>query len=146
MSKKRDKDGIIYGYNPDGPNVITDELSATSFMALREVHWLAEDPYHLDFRRYFVKPDGQEMPGKGTSIPNPQALINAMLGSGYGDTKECVNALWERDDMVPAIGAQVAKYDEEQYEGFKSDLDDARNKAIEEMGAVMSSSEFMENL
>ena len=98
MSKKsRDKDSIIYEFNPDGPNVVTDELSATSFMALREVHWNVEDDYHLDFRRYFVKPDGTEMPGKGTAIPSPDKLISLL-------SMQCLDV-----DMV-ALGTVLIVY------------------------------------
>lgn len=145
MSKKsRDKDSIIYEFNPDGPNVITDELSATSFMALREVHWNVEDDYHLDFRRYFVKPDGMEMPGKGTSIPNPTALINAMLSCGYGETKGCIDNIWDREDFMPSLGSKVAEYDDKEYKMFKTRLDNERKDAIANRG--MNSEEFLEAL
>ena len=140
------KEGIIYAFNPDGPNVVTDELSPTSFMALREVKWEEGSDYHLDYRRYFVKQDGTEMPGKGTAIPSPDKLISAMLGCGYGDTRQTVKAMWGREDMLPALGDQVADYSDKEYKKFKSDLDKERDRAIEEKKSVMSSDEFMENL
>lgn len=140
------KDNIIYQFNPDGPNIVTDELSSTSFMCLREVRWTEDGEYHPDFRRYFIKPDGSEMPGKGTAIPNPDSLLSALLTANYGNTEQCVSNLWERDDFIPAIASKVASYDEEQYEEFKSNLDEERIKAIEKRGAIMSSNEFMENL
>lgn len=138
------KENIVYQFNPDGINVTTDELSPTSFMALREVRWSEDGDYHLDFRRYFCKQDGTEMPGKGTAIPNPDRLINYMLQFGYGSTRECVASIWGRDDIVPAIAEQVAGYSDDEYSKFKSNLDTERDSIIANRG--MSTEEFMENL
>lgn len=138
------KDNIVYQFNPDGVNVVTDELSPTSFMALREVRWSEEDDYHLDFRRYFCKPDGTEMPGKGTAIPNPDKLISALINSGRGSTRECVDALWTRDDFIPSIAEHAANYSDDEYTQFKDNLDAERDSIIRTRG--MSADEFMEKL
>lgn len=138
------KDNIVYQFNPDGVNVVTDELSPTSFMALREVRWSEGDDYHLDFRRYFCKQDGTEMPGKGTAIPNPDKLISALIDSGHGSTRECMGALWKRDDIIPSIAEQTANYSDDEYVQFKNNLDTERDSIIRNRG--MSADEFMENL
>ena len=139
-----DKD-IQYSYNADGVNEVIDELSATSFLALREVKWSDEDSdYKLDLRRYFIKQDGTEMPGKGTAIGNPDTLAEALINNLYGSTKNIISSIATRDDYISSMGQYYATYEDEAYEAFKEELDVERDKAILDRG--MSSDEFMETL
>ena len=139
-----DKD-IQYSYNADGVNEVIDELSATSFLALREVKWSDEDSdYKLDLRRYFIKQDGTEMPGKGTAIGNPDTLAEALINNIYGSTKNIISSIATRDDYISSMGQYYATYEDEAYEVFKEDLNAERDKAILDRG--MSSDEFMETL
>ena len=136
---------ISYSYNPDGVNEVIEELSATSFLALREVKWSEEDTdYKTDLRRYFIKQDGTEMPGKGTAIGNPGKLAEVLVEHLYGSTKTLIGNLAQRDDYASAMGQYYADYSDEEYTGFKEDLDSERSKAILDRG--MDSEEFMETL
>lgn len=139
-----DKD-IQYSYNADGVNEVIDELSATSFLALREVKWSDEDSdYKLDLRRYFIKQDGTEMPGKGTAIGNPDTLAEALINNLYGSTKNIISSIAARGDYMTSMGQYYAGFDDDCYEEFKDTLDSERSKAITDRG--MSSDEFMETL
>lgn len=138
-----DKD-ISYSYNPEGINEIVEELSATSFIALREVRWSEDADYKTDIRRYFIKPDGSEMPGKGTAIGDPGKLAEVLVDHMYGQTKTIIGSMYQRDDFVSAMGQHFADYSDDEYEGFKSDLDSERGKAIIDRG--MNTDEFMETL
>lgn len=139
-----DKD-IQYSYNADGVNEVIDELSATSFLALREVKWSDEDSdYKLDLRRYFIKQDGTEMPGKGTAIGNPDTLAEALINNLYGSTKNIISSIATRDDYISSMGQYYATYEDEAYEAFKEELNAERDKTILDRG--MSSDEFMETL
>lgn len=136
---------ISYSYNPDGVNEVIEELSATSFLALREVKWSEEDTdYKTDLRRYFIKQDGTEMPGKGTAIGNPGKLAEVLVEHLYGSTKTLIGNLAQRDDYVSSMGQYYADYSDEEYTGFKEELDSERSKAIIDRG--MGSEEFMETL
>ena len=136
---------ISYSYNPDGVNEVIEELSATSFLALREVKWSEEDTdYKTDLRRYFIKQDGTEMPGKGTAIGNPGKLAEVLVEHLYGSTKTLIGNLAQRDDYVSSMGQYYADYSDEEYTGFKEELDSERSKAILDRG--MGSEEFMETL
>lgn len=136
---------ISYSYNPDGVNEVIEELSATSFLALREVKWSEEDTdYKTDLRRYFIKQDGTEMPGKGTAIGDPGKLAEVLVDHLYGSTKTLISNLTKRDDYMSSMGQYYADYSDEEYTGFKEDLDSERSKAIIDRG--MDSEEFMETL
>ena len=136
---------ISYSYNPDGVNEVIEELSATSFLALREVKWSEEDTdYKTDLRRYFIKQDGTEMPGKGTAIGDPGKLAEVLVDHLYGSTKTLISNLTKRDDYMSSMGQYYADYSDEEYTGFKEDLDSERSKAIIDRG--MGSEEFMETL
>ena len=135
---------IRYEYNPDGVNEVIDEISATSYLALREVKWSEDDNYKLDLRRYFIKQDETEMPGKGTSIGNPNRLTEALIDHKFGNTQKVLEYLSTRDDYMSSMGAMCANYSNEEYDTFKTNLDTERANAIENRG--LDSEEFMENL
>ena len=138
------KADIKYSYNPDGINETVDELSATSFLALREVRWNDDDDYKVDLRRYFIKPDGTEMPGKGTAIANPGTLTEILVDHLYGATDTMLRSLTQRDDYISSMGRIYADYEDSGYEAFKEELDAERSKAIIDRG--MTTDEFMEAL
>lgn len=135
---------IKYSFNPEGINEVIDELSATSFLALREVRWKDDDEYKMDLRRYFVKQDGTEMPGKGTAVGNPNALTEVLVDHLYGTTETMLRSITQRDDYVSSMGRVYADYADTDYEAFKEELDAERSKAIIDKG--MTSDEFMETL
>lgn len=140
-----EKADIQYSYNPEGVNEVIDELSATSFVALREVKWAEEEEeYKTDIRRYFIKQDGTEMPGKGTAIANPGKLAEVLVDHLYGNTTTMLKSMTQRDDYMSSMGRVYAEYEDEGYDTFKEELDAERAKAIADRG--MDSEEFMETL
>ena len=139
-----DKSDIEYSFNPEGVDAVIDEISPTSFLALREVRWMDGDTYKLDLRRYFVKQDGVEMPGKGTAIGAPDTLAEVLVDHLYGSTKSLISSMAQRDDYMSSMGQYYAGYSDEEYTDFKEDLDSERSKAIIDRG--MDSEEFMETL
>ena len=139
-----DKSDIEYSFNPEGVDAVIDEISPTSFLALREVRWMDGDTYKLDLRRYFVKQDGVEMPGKGTAIGNPDRLTEVLIDRLYGQTDTIISSLTQRDDYMFSMGRVYASYEDAAYESFKEELDAERSKAIIDRG--MDSESFMENL
>lgn len=139
-----DKSDIEYSFNPEGVDAVIDEISPTSFLALREVRWMDGDTYKLDLRRYFVKQDGVEMPGKGTAIGNPGKLTEVLIDQLYGQTDTIISSLTQRDDYMSSMGRVYAGYEDTAYESFKDELDAERSKAIIDRG--MDSESFMENL
>lgn len=140
-----EKADIQYSYNPEGVNEVIDELSATSFVALREVKWSEEEEeYKTDIRRYFIKQDGTEMPGKGTAIANPGKLAEVLVDHLYGNTTTMLKSMTQRDDYMSSMGRVYAEYEDEGYDAFKEELDAERAKAIADRG--MDSEEFMETL
>lgn len=139
-----DKSDIEYSFNPEGVDAVIDEISPTSFLGLREVRWMDGDTYKLDLRRYFIKQDGVEMPGKGTAIGNPGKLTEVLIDHLYGQTDTIISSLTQRDDYMSSMGRVYAGYEDAAYESFKEELDAERSKAIIDRG--MDSESFMENL
>ena len=139
-----DKSEIEYSFNPEGVDAVIDEISPTSFLGLREVRWMDGDTYKLDLRRYFIKQDGVEMPGKGTAIGNPGKLTEVLIDHLYGQTDTIISSLTQRDDYMSSMGRVYAGYEDAAYESFKEELDAERSKAIIDRG--MDSESFMENL
>lgn len=140
-----EKSDLNYSFKEDGINEVIDELSATSFLALREVKWSdGDEDFKLDLRRYFVKQDDTVMPGKGTAIGNPDKLTEVLVKYAYGNTENMLRDMTARDDFVSSMGRVYAGYEDEGYEAFKEDLDAERAKAIIDKG--MNAESFMESL
>lgn len=140
-----ERTNLNYTFNENGVNEVIDELSSTSFLALREVKWSDhEDEYRLDLRRYFVKQDGTEMPGKGTAIANPGKLTDVLVSNGYGDNDTILREMFSRDGLTSSMGRICADFNDDEYESFKEDLDSERSKAIIDKG--MNAENFMESL
>lgn len=138
------KEGLVYSFKEDGINQVIDELSPTSYLSLREVRWTPDGEFKLDLRRYFVKPDDTEMPGKGCSIHNPDRLTNVLVNAGFGDSEKLLRDLMYRDDTSESFGTVLADMTDKEYTTFKKELDTARTKAIANRGSTPN--EFMEYL
>lgn len=88
-------------------NVIFDEKpGGNSFLALRKVRWSEDGKFKLDVRKWYTNAQGEEIAGKGISFmteEGPSNLIQGLLENGYGDTRQTLNALENREDFFPAI-------------------------------------------
>lgn len=136
---------IFYEVNPDGPNVQVEEVSSTSFIAMREVRWNPDGPFKLDIRRYFIKQDGEEMPGKGISISDPNNLTETLVQNGYGRVPKLLqNIQAYRGGICDGVGIMCADMTDDEYTKFQMDMTTAREKEI--MSRGMSHDKFMEAL
>lgn len=79
---------------------IFDEKGNT-VLALRDESWNDKD-FKLSLRKCYVDKDGNLSANKGFSFlteEGPNLLTEELVRRGYGNTKELVNILKERDDI-----------------------------------------------
>ena len=90
----------------------TIDEKGSIFIALRKVQWVknGEDPDEtkakLDLRKYRVDENGDEIAGKGISFltdDGPNELTKVLIHEGYGNTKEILKELKNRDDFVDSV-------------------------------------------
>lgn len=90
----------------------TIDEKGSIFIALRKVQWVknGEDPDEtkakLDLRKYRVDENGDEIVGKGISFltdDGPNELTKVLVHEGYGNTKEILKELKNRDDFVDSV-------------------------------------------
>ena len=90
----------------------TIDENGSIFIALRKVQWVknGEDPDEtkakLDLRKYRVDENGDEIAGKGISFltdDGPNELTKVLIHEGYGNTKEILKELKNRDDFVDSV-------------------------------------------
>lgn len=94
-----------FDYRITGCNHTIDE-QGNSFIALREIAWNDKQEPRLDIRKYRVDKEGNEVINKGVSFLTPEGpacLAYALLQEGYGDTKEIINNIKDREDFMPAL-------------------------------------------
>lgn len=87
-------------------NEIIEETAGNKFIALRKVSWRRGGSPKLDLRNWFVGSDGDEIAGKGVSFPTDAAadnLVAALLKHGYGDTRNTLEAISDREDFAIAV-------------------------------------------
>lgn len=139
------RDGsLYYEYNPNGVNIILEDVSGNSYIAMREVRWSPESQFKFDIRRYFTKQDNEELPGKGVGISDPDHLANMMVATGFGFSHTIIEQLDKRDELVSGLGQFCADMNDQDYAQFKEDIDAERNKAQIDRG--MNKEQFMEAL
>lgn len=88
-----------------------DERGET-FLALRKIQWgVGQDEEgdpekaKLEIRKWNMR-NGKEMANKGTAFlteDGPHELTKLLLSKGYGDTKESLRILSERDDFEESV-------------------------------------------
>ena len=113
-------------YMHDDVDEIFDE-KGNMFLALRKIQWakVGADPDpdkgKLELRKWNIKPDGSEIPGKGFSFlteNGPNELIDVLIEQGYGNTETILGKLKERDDFVEAVDRMYNGVDEDSDEYF----------------------------
>jgi hypothetical protein len=83
---------------------IFDEKGNT-FLAMRKVKWGDSPEFKLDLRRYYSTATGERM-DKGFSFlteDGPNELINSLLKEGYGNTRDMLNTLKDRNDFMVSL-------------------------------------------
>lgn len=97
----------------------TIDESGNQFIALRKIRWGDRDKVSLDIRKYWMQAEGEVL-GKGVSFlteEGPHELVNVMTREGYGNTKEILKSLKDRDDFQKSLNVVLGResefYDEE---------------------------------
>lgn len=111
---------------------IIDEGGA-GFLALRKIAWkVGQDEEHdpdkvrIDIRKWRLDPDGSERMSKGCSM-RPEAaneLANTLIKAGFGDTKEILTSLKDREDFAKVI--PIVFTDDDIIESEDGDIYDPR--------------------
>ena len=95
----------------DGIDIVFDE-QGSGFLSIRKVQWVEEgvepDPEKakLEMRKYIIGKDGEEIIGKGVPFlteRGPHNLAEELIKNGYGDTKEVLSLISQRDDFKETV-------------------------------------------
>ena len=98
-----------YDCDPDGINEIIEETGSNSYTAFRHIRWNKAADYKYDIRRYFMRSDGTEIPGKGISLTDDGVnRLAEMLTANFGDTKKIIGNICNRPDFVEAVAYATA--------------------------------------
>lgn len=84
-------------------NEVFDEGVGSSFLAFRKIRWNENSPYKLDIRKWFTNADGTETAGKGVSFmteQGPHELTKVLLKHGFGETRDILDSIKEREDFL----------------------------------------------
>lgn len=85
-------------------DVVFDEGTGSSFLAMRRLRWSEDSEFKIDLRKWFTNAEGEEIAGKGWSFiteEGPDNLVQCLLSNGFGDTRKTLEGLQDRDDFVP---------------------------------------------
>lgn len=95
-------------------DVVFDEGSGNSFLAMRKLRWDENSNFKIDLRKWFTNSDGEEIAGKGFSFiteEGPNNLVNCLIDNGFGDTRDIIEKVSTRDDFVDALATSAAALD-----------------------------------
>lgn len=95
-------------------DVVFDEGSGNSFLAMRKLRWDENSSFKIDLRKWFTNSDGEEIAGKGFSFiteDGPNNLVNCLIDNGFGDTRDIIEKVSTRDDFVDALATSAAALD-----------------------------------
>ena len=122
----------------DDLDEIFDE-KGSSFCAMRRVQWVKEgeepdrEKSKLELRKYRMGPEG-EVTGKGFSFlteEGPDELVNVLIGQGYGDTREVLLKLKERENFKEAV---ETLYDDTSSDDYDGEYFDMRSVLLDDTG------------
>ena len=95
-------------------DVVFDEGSGNSFLAMRKLRWDENSSFKIDLRKWFTNSDGEEIAGKGFSFiteDGPNNLVNCLIDNGFGDTRDIIEKVSTRDDFVDALVTSATALD-----------------------------------
>ena len=96
----------------DHVNFIIEEMG-NQFTAFRKVSW-GESAPHYEVRRWRSTPDGGEQCAKGCTFmteEGPTELAHVLVRLGFGDTREMLNIMSEREDFRRSLNSVLGKED-----------------------------------
>lgn len=115
---------IKYTIDPDFDFII--EEKGNQFMALRKIAWSENAPkesMRLDLRKWYSNSNGETI-GKGVSFSTeegPGELIKVLATNGYGDTKEILESIKDREDFRKSLNSILSPDDELYDSSIKSE-------------------------
>lgn len=111
VTKFNSEEGSSFRYNVLSDRVF-DEKGST-FLSMRRVAWGVKgaepdnEKAKLELRKWNNR-DGQEMPNKGFSFlteDGPHELTKALLGEGFGNTKDVLGIIRKREDFEESVNS-----------------------------------------
>ena len=93
----------------------TFEEKGNQFEAVREVQWGDSDKNYLEVRKWRNSPDGSEQAAKGYTFmteEGPSELAKVLLTLGYGNTREVIDIVKEREDFRKSLNSSLGPNDE----------------------------------
>ena len=106
----------------------TFEEEGNQFNALRKIAWgdAGDEKARLEVRRWRNNPDGTEMAAKGMTFlteDGPSELTNCLLKLGFGNTKEVLDIIRDRDDFRKSLNSCLGP-DDDLYDASQGNLED----------------------
>lgn len=120
-----------------GYDQVIDE-KGSQFISLRKVQWAKDGDEkddtkgHFELRRWRVGADGGESPAKGVVFlteQGPHNCVTGLIEAGFGDTKEILLKLKERNDFRQAVETM---YDDTEISDTNGEFFDARELLLNE--------------
>ena len=112
-------DNFEYKIDESFDHIIDEKEGSNTFLALRKISWNGKDP-KLDFRKWFIDKDGNEVMGKGVSFINEERgtneLINVLLQNDYGKTKDVLNSIKDRGDFQHSLDIALGRVKDDEEE------------------------------
>lgn len=93
----------------------TFEEKGNQFGAVRKVQWGDSDKSYLEVRKWRNSPDGSEQAAKGYTFmteEGPSELAKVLLNLGYGNTREVIDIVKEREDFRKSLNSSLGPNDE----------------------------------
>ena len=122
--------GGVYYHVFEDYNVAFDEKGST-YGTVRKIQWVkeGEEPDEtkakIEIRKMYTQAEG-ERAGKGYTFSTPEGpgeLVIGMIGAGFGDTKEILKAVRQRDDFLEAANT-INEDDDDNTSGEMFDMRD----------------------
>lgn len=112
---------------------IVDE-KANTFIAVRKLVWgevdadnVDKNKIRFDIRKWYTRSDGTESVGKGVSFiteQGPHNLAKMLVENNYGDTKDLLVGLKDRDNFRSSLNSILDKDDDLYDEDAGNEEDD----------------------
>lgn len=93
----------------------TFEEKGNQFGAVRKVQWGDSDKSYLDIRKWRNAPDGTEQAAKGYTFmteEGPSELTKVLLNLGFGNTREVIGIIKNREDFRKSLNSELGSNDE----------------------------------
>lgn len=112
-------DNFEYTIDENFDHIIDEKQGGNTFLALRKISWAGREP-KLDFRKWFIDKDGNEVMGKGVSFIDEEKgtneLINVLLQNNYGKTKDVLHSIKDRDDFQHSLDIALGRVKDDEEE------------------------------